>query len=176
MPAMKNPSFISFIKYNKILLSKKIFKYKIFMTFNYAYGGLLWRNLKMTVGIHIIADLYGVDDELISTTEKVSQIVEDAVRVGSLTKISSDYYQFEPKGVSGVVLLAESHLSFHTWPEYQLVTLDIYTCGEPQHADTAFNYIVKKLSPTSIDYKKLTRGTQIEEDVKLRAPEHFVIQ
>lgn len=130
----------------------------------------------MTVGIHIIADLYGVNEELISNTEKVSQIVEEAVHVGGLTKISSDYYQFEPMGVSGIVLLAESHVSFHTWPEHELVTLDLYTCGDPIRADTAFSYIIKKLEPTSIDYKKLTRGSQIEEDVKIRAPEHFLVQ
>ena len=82
----------------------------------------------MTVGIHIIADLYGVDEELISTSDNVIALIEEAVKVGNLSKISSDYYQFQPKGVSGIVLLAESHLSFHTWPEHNLVTLDIYTC------------------------------------------------
>ncbi len=130
----------------------------------------------MTVGIHIIADLYGVDEELISTSEKVSRLIEDAVRVGRLSKISSDYYQFQPRGVSGIVLLAESHLSFHTWPEHGLVTLDIYTCGDPSHADDAFNYLVRNLSPTSIEYKKLTRGNQIEEDVKIPAAEHIIVQ
>ena len=89
----------------------------------------------MTVGIHIIADLYGVDEELISTSENVLLVIEESVRISGLTKISSDYYQFQPKGVSGIVLLAESHLSFHTWPEHNLVTLDIYTCGDPHHAD-----------------------------------------
>ncbi len=130
----------------------------------------------MTVGIHIIADLYGVDEELISTSENVIALIEEAVKVGNLSKISSDYYQFQPRGVSGIVLLAESHLSFHTWPEHNLVTLDIYTCGEPQHADNAFNYIVRKLAPTSIEYKKLTRGNQISEDVKVVQPEHLIVQ
>jgi S-adenosylmethionine decarboxylase len=146
------------------------------MTSCNAVGGFLWRNLKMTVGIHIIADLYGVDEELISTSEKVLSVIEESVRISGLTKISSDYFQFQPRGVSGIVLLAESHLSFHTWPEHNLVTLDIYTCGDPHHADLAFNYIVTKLSPTSIDYKKLTRGNQIAEDVKIATPEHVIIQ
>jgi len=120
----------------------------------------------MTVGIQIIADLYGIDGDLIARKEKVYQIVEDAVRAGRLTKISSDYYQFQPSGVTGIVLLAESHLAFHTWPEHGLVTLDIYTCGDPSHADAAFNYLVKILKPTSVEYKRLTRGNMIEEEVR----------
>lgn len=122
----------------------------------------------MTVGIQIIADLYGVDGDLIARKDSVYTIVEDAVRAGMLTKISSDYFQFQPSGVTGIVLLAESHLAFHTWPEHGLVTLDIYTCGDPSRADAAFNYLVKTLKPTSVEYKRLTRGNMIEGEV--RAP------
>ncbi|MCL4314847.1 MAG: adenosylmethionine decarboxylase [Candidatus Thermoplasmatota archaeon] len=131
--------------------------------------------MKMTVGVQIIADLYGVDEELISESDKLYDIVETAVKIGRLTKISSDYYQFQPRGVSGVVLLAESHLSFHTWPEHGLVTLDIYTCGNPENADAAFNYLVSVLSPTSVEYKKLSRGNMITEEVKAIKPEHLIL-
>ncbi len=130
----------------------------------------------MTVGIHIVADLYGIEDRLISKSDSVIPLIEEAVKYGKLTKLSANYFQFQPQGVSGVVLLAESHLSFHTWPEHHLVTLDIYTCGEPQHADMAFNYIVKHLNPTSIDYKKLTRGSKIVEEVRINVPENALVQ
>ncbi len=132
--------------------------------------------MKMTVGVQILADLYGVDGDTISKTETVYEVIEEAVRVGMLTKISSDYYQFQPKGVSGIVLLAESHLAFHTWPEHGLVTLDIYTCGNPEYADLAFDYIVQAMKPTTVEYKKLKRGTMVEEDVKAIQPEHIIIQ
>lgn len=154
----------------------KIFKYKILIKEKYGSGGFLWRTMRMAVGIQIIADLYGVDESLISESTTVYEVMEKAVRVGNLTKISSDYYQFQPRGVSGVILLAESHLSFHTWPEHGLVTLDIYTCGEPQHADTAFNYIVSMLEPTSIEYKKMKRGKQVEEEVKVIKPQHVFVE
>lgn len=131
--------------------------------------------MKVTVGVQIIADLYGIDEDLISESGKLYDIIENAVKVGKLTKISSDYYQFQPRGVSGIVLLAESHLSFHTWPEHGLVTLDIYTCGDPENADAAFNYIVSVLAPTSVEYKKLSRGNLITEDVKVLKPEHVIL-
>ncbi|HLH85367.1 MAG TPA: adenosylmethionine decarboxylase [Thermoplasmataceae archaeon] len=132
--------------------------------------------MEVAVGFQILADLYGVDPDLIGRVDSLFPIVEDAVRVGKLTKISSDYYQFQPQGASGVVLLAESHLSFHTWPEHGLVTLDIYTCGDPRGAEIAFDYIVEQLKPESMDCKRLRRGTSIVEEVRAVKPEHFLIQ
>ncbi len=77
----------------------------------------------MVVGIHIILDFYGVDEEILNYVESMKPIFENTVKEAKLTKISSDYYQFRPKGCSGVILLAESHLSFHTWPEYKLIKI-----------------------------------------------------
>ncbi len=127
--------------------------------------------MKVAVGVHIIADLYGVDAGLISSADTISPIVESAIKEGNLTEISSQYYQFRPMGASGIALLAESHLSFHTWPEHGLVTLDIYTCGDRSNADRAFNYLLNVLQPTSIDYRKVERGSKVEEDVKIDNPQ-----
>ena len=127
--------------------------------------------MKVAVGVHIIADLYGVDAGLISSADTISPIMESAIKEGNLTEISSQYYRFRPMGASGIALLAESHLSFHTWPEHGLVTLDIYTCGDRSNADRAFNYILNVLQPTSIDYRKVERGSKVEEDVKIDNPQ-----
>ncbi len=127
--------------------------------------------MKVVVGVHIIADLYGVDAGLISSSDSISPVMENAIKAGNLTKISSQYYQFRPMGASGIALLAESHLSFHTWPEYGLVTLDIYTCGDRSNADKAFNYILNVLNPTSIEYKKLERGSKVEDNVTIENPQ-----
>ena len=130
----------------------------------------------VAVGFQILADLYGVDPDLISKVDSLYPVIEDAVRAGSLTKISSDYYQFQPQGASGVVLLAESHLSFHTWPEHGLVTLDIYTCGDPKGAEMAFDYIVDQLRPDTMDCKRLRRGTSVTEELTVEKPQHLIIQ
>lgn len=118
----------------------------------------------MAVGIHIIADLYGVDSKLIERAEKMMNIIEEAVKFTNLTKVSSDYYQFEPFGASGVVLIAESHLSFHTWPEHGLVTIDIYTCGAPEKAERAYKYILEKLKPERVEVVVVERGKEIQQD------------
>ncbi len=118
----------------------------------------------MAVGIHIIADFYGVDKEKITYVEQMKPIFEETVRYAGLTKISSDYYQFRPKGCSGVVLIAESHLSFHTWPEHELITLDIYTCGDPKQAYLALEYLERTLRPKKISQMVIERGTDVQED------------
>lgn len=123
----------------------------------------------MAVGIHIFADLYGINPEIISVKEKMMDIIEESVRAGNLTKISSDYHQFHPFGASGIVLLAESHISFHTWPEYGLITLDIFTCGEPEKADRAYEYLINVLKPEAVNYKKHERGDLI--GIALSSPE-----
>ena len=117
----------------------------------------------MVVGIHIIADFYGVEAELISSVETVREIMEGAVSAGNLTKLGSSYHQFKPYGASGVILLAESHLSFHTWPEYNTVTLDLFTCGDPDGGYKAYEYLLNVLKPTHVEYQKFDRGVKVEK-------------
>ena len=118
-----------------------------------------------TLGLHIIADLYGVDGDLIDRVEDIRALLEGAVKHAKLTKISSHYYQFKPHGATGVVLIAESHISIHTWPELGIATVDVYTCGDPQQCVAAMDYIIEKLKPQRVDKKVFERGF-IEDNQK----------
>ncbi len=123
-----------------------------------------------TLGLHILADLYGVDPDLIDRVEDIRHLLESAVKVAGLTKISSHYYQFQPHGATGVVLLAESHISIHTWPEHGLATVDVYTCGDPLKAYRSMDYIISVLKPTRVDKHVFERGLVGEsEDTELRS-------
>jgi len=117
--------------------------------------------MKMAVGIHIIADMYGVDPEILARVEHMKEIFEGAVDFAKLSKISSDYYQFRPHGASGVILIEESHLSFHTWPEHGLVTLDIYTCGDHTDPWAAWNYLLSLLKPRKVSVNYADRSQMI---------------
>lgn len=110
------------------------------------------------LGLHIIADLYGVEGDLIDRVEDIRALLEGAVKHAKLTKISSHYYQFKPHGATGVVLIAESHISIHTWPELGIATVDVYTCGDPQQCVEAMNFIIDKLKPKRVDKKVFERG------------------
>ncbi len=110
------------------------------------------------IGKHIIAELYGVEKELISYESKVKEITEHVVEKAGLTKIGSVYRQFEPYGVTCVVLISESHVSLHTWPEYGTVNLDIFTCGDPNKTELAFRLFLEQFKPRSYKHYVLTRG------------------
>ena len=112
----------------------------------------------MIVGKHFIADLYGVEAGLIAREGDVRSLVEEVVEQSGLTKVQSLYKQFEPYGVTGVVLISESHISIHTWPEYNLVNLEIFTCGDTSRAEQAFDLFLKRFAPASYNSHVLNRG------------------
>ena len=121
-------------------------------------GDELWEVMEMIIGRHIIAELYGVSKDLISREEKVREIMEEVVREAELTKVGSVYKQFNPHGVTGIVLIAESHISIHTWPEYELVNLDVFTCGDVEKAEKAFKLFLEKFKPKWYRHFVLDRG------------------
>jgi S-adenosylmethionine decarboxylase len=114
--------------------------------------------MSMIIGKHIIADLYGVSDELLSDEGRVRAIVEEVIKETRLTKLRSVYRKFNPGGVTGIALLGESHISIHTWPEYGLVNLDIFTCGDVSKADEAFELLVSKFKSESFRHVVVYRG------------------
>lgn len=117
------------------------------------------------VGKHIIAELYGVEKELILLEEKVKSIVDYVVEKAELNEIGKICKQFykkdysgSPHGVTYIVLISESHIALHTWPEYELINLDIFTCGDLKKADIAYKLFLKKFKPKSYREFILDRG------------------
>jgi len=113
------------------------------------------KNVKVT---HIIAEFHGCNPELLKETNSVKDILENSVRESKLTKIRSYFHQFQPFGVTGVVLLMESHISIHTWPEYNYAAIDVFGCGDKKKVVKAFELLKEKFQPTTIIKKELRRG------------------
>jgi S-adenosylmethionine decarboxylase len=85
-------------------------------------------------------------------------VLEEAVTKAKATIISSRFHQFHPVGVSGIILLSESHCSIHTWPNEEYAAIDIYTCGEHVFPQIACNHIVRELKAKEINITSLERG------------------
>jgi len=88
-------------------------------------------------GQHILADLYGIIPDHLNDPATVEQLLLKSARAAGATVLSSHFHTFgSDQGVTGVVLLAESHISIHTWPEYGFAAVDIFMCGnsQPQRA------------------------------------------
>ncbi len=82
------------------------------------------------LGRHIIAELYGCDIEKIDDVSFVEKSMLEAAEKAGATVINSTFHHFSPLGVSGVIVIQESHFSIHCWPEYSYASIDIYTCGD----------------------------------------------
>lgn len=118
----------------------------------------------MYLGVHVIADLYGIDFNKIDKAEKIEKVLEEAVKYSGLNKVCSKYHQFEPFGATGVIVLEESHVSAHTWAEYGYVAIDVFTCESEEKAIKAINFIIEKLKPKKIKQKIIKRGRVRERD------------
>ncbi|NHN30122.1 adenosylmethionine decarboxylase [Paenibacillus agricola] len=111
-----------------------------------------------TFGRHVAVDTWGVDFNLLNNAEWLqTQMVEAAEACGA-TVMSVQAKQFEPQGATVLVLLSESHLSIHTYPEKGFAALDCYTCGETVDPQLAIDYMISVLKPETTHAKKIIRG------------------
>ena len=109
-------------------------------------------------GKHYLVDLFGCDPNKISVADTVREIFVAAARESNATVIGELFHQFEPIGVSGVLLIAESHFSIHTWPEDGFVALDVFTCGEEMDALVAIDILEAALGASRVEVQVPVRG------------------
>ncbi|WP_136608281.1 adenosylmethionine decarboxylase [Paenibacillus dokdonensis] len=122
----------------------------------------------LTFGRHVAVDTWGVDFDMLNDAEFLqAQMVEAAEACGA-TVMSVQSKQFEPQGATVLVLLSESHLSIHTYPERGFAAIDCYTCGETVDPQLAIDYLVSVLKPEKTYAKKLVRGLG---ELKVETPE-----
>jgi S-adenosylmethionine decarboxylase len=112
------------------------------------------------VGHHYIAEGSGCNPDIIGRVETVEQILVRAAEIAGVTVWSISFHRFSPNGVSGVVVISESHLSVHTWPEYGYVALDIFTCGDTAKPEAAVQYALKEFGASSMHITEVTRGLE----------------
>ena len=108
-------------------------------------------------GTHYLVDLKDCDPEPIKRVEPTQAVLLRAVEACGATLVDHCFHQYEPFGVSGVVLIAESHFSVHTWPEHSFVGVDIFTCGE-MDAEVAIDVMRDDFRAREVEVKTLVRG------------------
>lgn len=119
------------------------------------------------LGNHIIAEFYNCDKQVMNDAPFIEQIMNEAAILSGATVVGSHFHTFNPHGVSGVVVIAESHLSIHTWPEYGYAAVDIFTCGETIDAEKAFIFMKEQFKATSTSTVEMKRG-QLHDIVDLK--------
>lgn len=115
------------------------------------------------VGTHIIIDLYGCPPSLLNQPEKVKDILLEAAKISNSTILHTKFHTFPTNGVSGIILISESHLSIHTWPECNYASIDIYTCGTKTFPQKAADFIIEKFKSKKPTIMKIERGVYAEK-------------
>lgn len=119
------------------------------------------------LGTHLLVELKDCNPEILKSLEKVKDLMVSAAKEARATIIDISFREFQPFGISGVVVIAESHLTIHTWPEYGYAAVDIFTCGETLRPEIAASYLVKQLECKNPSIVELKRGILSHENEKL---------
>src|SRR5215813_6486513 len=112
----------------------------------------------VTIGHQIVLDLYDCARERLDSVDVVRTALIQTARAIGVTIVEAVFHKFSPWGVSGVVVIAESHLAIHTWPERRYAAVDIFTCGDVLEPKIAADYLAEMLGAGRVSQVRLERG------------------
>lgn len=122
---------------------------------------------KLALGRHITVELTGCDSRIIADSDAVKKALLDAAEASGAHIVESSFHYFSPQGVSGFVIISESHYSIHTWPEFDYAAVDVFTCGETISPLTGIEHLKKSLhARESVISADMWRGTSFNYTAK----------
>lgn len=121
------------------------------------------------LGRHILAEIYGCDSAILNNKKLIEKkMVEAAVKAGAEVREVA-FHEFSPQGISGVVIISESHLTIHTWPELGYAAVDVFTCGNKINPWDACNYLTDMLEARNMTATEVKRGVfELPVNVKVK--------
>ncbi|HPI41374.1 MAG TPA: adenosylmethionine decarboxylase, partial [Pseudobdellovibrionaceae bacterium] len=111
-----------------------------------------------SLGRHILVEFNSCNPEKLNDVAFIEQSMIKAAEIAGATVINSTFHHFSPWGVSGVVVIQESHLAIHTWPEYRYAAVDLFTCGETVNPWVSFNHL-KTAFEANFSALEMNRGS-----------------
>ena len=116
----------------------------------------------MILGRQTLVELYGCDADRLRDHAALRALMLDAVREAGGTYVTDVFHQFSPHGISGVVVIAESHVTLHTWPEHGYAAADIFTCSESFAHDVFVQRLREGVRAERVDTQLVERGRMRE--------------
>ena len=123
------------------------------------------------VGTHCILELCGCSAQRLNDDAFIKDALAEASKQGMSTLLKIASHKFDPQGVTAFAILAESHISIHTWPENGYAAVDVFTCGDTAQPRLACEYLVKALDAQTYTLKEVPRGAQFS----VKQPEEAVV-
>ena len=119
------------------------------------------------LGQHVLAELFECDPNILNNVTMVEKLMTEAALECGATIVQKCFHMFNPYGVSGVVIIAESHLAIHTWPELGYAAVDLFTCGDKCDPKVSYEYLKKMFNSRNASYTELKRGIIDGETLKV---------
>ncbi len=119
--------------------------------------------MKNALGTHIILDFCECNPDTMKYVADVQSIIKQSADLAKFTVVAEEYHQFEPHGVSGMTIIAESHISLHSWSEHCYIAVDIFYCGENNNVENGINSLVEAFQPKRIVRNHIPRGIVPQE-------------
>lgn len=110
------------------------------------------------LGKQILVEFYDCDQAKLNDVSFIENSLISATKASNATIISHNFHKFSPYGVSGVVVIAESHVAIHTWPEYNYAAVDIFTCGDTIEPWTIQEKLKELFESKNISSMEMKRG------------------
>src|SRR5690606_18406256 len=110
------------------------------------------------LGRHILVEFIGCSPEVLNDVSVIETSMVEAAQKAGATVIQSTFHHFSPFGVSGVVVIQESHLAIHTWPEYQYAAVDLFTCGDTVDPWISFDHLKQAFEAKNQSVLEMHRG------------------
>ncbi len=114
------------------------------------------------LGRHILLELFDCTSEVLNNLEEVQGELVEAAQRAQATIVTMAFHKFNPHGISGVIVITESHLSIHTWPEYRYAAVDIFTCGDVVKPEMAINHLIKVFGAERVSILEMQRGIFVQ--------------
>ena len=129
---------------------------------------------EVNLGQHVLAEFFECDPNILNSIDKVEKYMVDAALECGATIVQKCFHMFNPYGVSGVVIISESHLAIHTWPELGYAAVDLFTCGDKCDPKISYEFLKKKFHCQNATFTELKRGILYKNTMKV-SEKPFVI-
>ncbi len=113
------------------------------------------------LGRHVLLELKDCNREVLNNLELLQDVLRSAAQEAGATVLEQYFHHFSPQGVSGAIIIAESHLALHTWPEYGYAAVDIFTCGDSVKPEIAVDLLIKIFESKDPTILELKRGVMV---------------
>ena len=110
------------------------------------------------LGRHLLLELFDCDADAINNLNFVREVMVEAAKRAQATIVDVVIHAFNPYGISGAVIIAESHLAIHTWPEYAYAAVDVFSCGDVLQPKVAADYLVEQFGAARAPVIEFSRG------------------